>query len=44
MNMEGVQKSLYDDIISFVDDFFVQRDPSTATLMEEISGLQGELC
>ena len=28
-------KSLYDDVISSVDEFFEERDPSTATLMEE---------
>ena len=30
--------------ISAVDDFFYQRDSSTATLMEEVCGLQGGLC
>ena len=28
----------------FVDDFFDQWDPSTATPMEEVCGLQGGLC
>ena len=30
----------YDDVISAVDDLFDQWDPSTATLMEEVCGLQ----
>ena len=34
-------KSSYDDIISAVDDFFGQWDPNTATLTEELCGLQG---
>ena len=34
-------KSSYDDVISAVDDFFDQWDPSIVTLMEEVCGLQG---
>ena len=41
---EWGQKISYNDIISAVDDFFDERDPSTATLMEEVCGLQGRLC
>ena len=33
---EGRLKSLYDDVISAVDDFFYQWDPSSATLMEKV--------
>ena len=31
-------------IISAVNDFFYQLDPNTATLMEEVFGLQGSVC
>ena len=41
---EGGLKSSYDDIISVVDDFFDQWDPSTATQIEEICGRQRGLC
>ena len=34
-NLQGELKSLYDDIISAVDDFFDQWDLSTATPMKE---------
>ena len=34
-------KSTYNDVISSVEDFFDQLDPSTATQMEEACGLQG---
>ena len=33
---KGRLESSYDDIIPAVDDFFDQKDPSTATLMEEV--------
>ena len=36
-------KSAYEDIISAVDDVFYHWDISTATLMEEVCGPQGEL-
>ena len=35
-------KSSYDDLVSAVD-IFDQWNPSTATLMEEVCGLQGGL-
>ena len=38
----GGLKSLYDDVISIVDDVFNQRDPSTATLMEKVCESQGD--
>ena len=37
-------KSSYDDVIFTVDNFFEQWDPSTAALMEEVSGSQRRLC
>ena len=42
LNKHGL-KHLYDDIISAVDDFFNQWDPSTATAMKEVCGLQSGL-
>ena len=39
---EGGLKSLYDDIISAVDDFLVQWDPRMATSMEKECGVQGD--
>ncbi len=36
--------SSYEDNISSVEDFSYQYDLSTATLMEEVCGLQGGLC
>ena len=41
---ESGLKSSFDDIISAVDDFFDQWDPSTVTLMEEIYVLHGAIC
>ena len=41
---KGKQKNSYDDAISAVDGFFDQWDPSTSTLMEEVSESQGTLC
>ena len=41
---EGGLKSSYDEVISSVDNFFDQWDPSTATLMEEVPGPPGGLC
>ena len=41
--MEGPLKSSYNDVISPVDFFFNQWDPSTAILMEEVSRLQERL-
>ena len=40
----GRLKSSPADIISAVDDFFYQWDPSTATLIEEKCGVQEGLC
>ena len=41
---EGGLKSSYGDLISAVDDFLDQEDPSTATLMKEVCGPQEGLC
>ena len=38
MRVDSRLKSSYDDVISVVDDFFDQWDPSTATSMEEVHG------
>ena len=37
-------KSLYDEIISVVDDFFERWDPNTATPMEKVRGLHEGNC
>ena len=37
-------KNSYDDIISTVDDFLDQWDPSIAAPIEEVCGAQGRLC
>ena len=37
-------KSSYDDVISAVDDFFDQWDPSSATQLEEVYRLHRGLC
>ena len=42
--MKFGRKVSYDNIISTVDDFLDQRDPSTATPMEEVCELQRGLC
>ena len=38
----GGLKSSYEHVIFAVDDFFYPWDPSTATLLEEVCGLQGD--
>ena len=35
-------KSLYDDVIFAVDDFFDQWDPNTSTKTEEMCGMYGD--
>ena len=37
-------KNPYDEVLSAVDDFFYQKNPSTATLMKGVCGPQKELC
>ena len=45
MHKGGKLKSSYDDIISAIDDFFfVEWNPSNATLMKEMCGMQEGLC
>ena len=41
---ESGLKSSYNDVISAAYDFFDQWDPSTATSLEEVCGLQREIC
>ena len=40
---KGGLKSLYDNVISVVDDFFDQWDPSAATQIKVVCGLQGKI-
>ena len=44
MKYDGGLKSTYDDVISAVDNYFDQWDPSTATPIVEVCRLLGELC